>query len=303
VSRETLQKNRVVEQIRKGLVNKVLRTLEEMKEKERENYESFFAEFGATLKEGVANDPGNAQRIAKLLLFDSTRTKNDETVDLDTYLERMPEGQDTIWYLIGERRSLIERSPALEALREKGQEVLLLTDPVDEFLVAHLGEYEGKKLKAADRGELPEAESKDEEKAEELEGLFTFVKTALSGVKEVRASHRLRESAAVLVADEHGVSAHMERLMKRMGRGEELPPRERILELNPDHEAVRTMRALHEADPADPRVEDYAHLLYEQAVIAEGSTVDDPTAMAARINRLIARSGPGEEKSEEARAN
>ena len=303
VSRETLQKNRVVEQIKKGLVNKVLRTLEEMKEKERENYESVFTEFGATLKEGVANDPGNAQRIAKLLLFDSTRTKDDETVDLDTYLERMPEGQDTIWYLIGERRSLIERSPALEALREKDQEVLLLTDPVDEFLVAHLGEYEGKKLKAADRGELPEAESKDEEKPEELEGLFTFVKTALSGVKDVRASHRLRESAAVLVADEHGVSAHMERLMKRMGRGDELPPRERILELNPDHEAVRTMRALHEADPSDPRVEDYAHLLYEQAVIAEGSTVDDPSAMAARINRLIARSRPGEEKSEEARAD
>ncbi len=303
VSRETLQKNRVVEQIKKGLVNKVLKTLEEMKEKEREHYESFFTEFGATLKEGVANDPGNAQRIAKLLLFDSTRTGDGESVDLDTYLERMPEGQDTIWYLIGERRSLIERSPALEALREKGQEVLLLTDPVDEFLVAHLGEYEGRKLQAADRGELDETESKDEEKAEELEGLFTFVKTALSGVKQVRASHRLRESAAVLVADEHGVSAHMERLMKRMGRGDELPPRERILELNPDHEAVRTMRALHEADPSDPRVEDYANLLYEQAVIAEGSTVDDPSAMAARINRLIARSGPGEEKSEEAGAN
>ena len=303
VSRETLQKNRVVEQIKKGLVNKVLKTLEETKEKERENYESFFTEFGATLKEGVAHDSGNAQRIAKLLLFDSTRTGDGETVDLDTYLERMPEGQDTIWYLIGERRSLIERSPALEALREKGQEVLLLTDPVDEFLVAHLGEYVGKKLKAADRGELDETESKDEEKGEELEGLFTFVKTSLSGVKEVRASHRLRESAAVLVADEHGVSAHMERLMKRMGRGDELPPRERILELNPDHEAVRTMRALHEADPSDPRVEDYANLLYEQAVIAEGSTVEDPSAMAARINRLIARSGPGEEKSEEAEAS
>ena len=304
VSREMLQKNRVVEQIKKGLVNKVLRTLEETKEKEREDYESFFAEFGATLKEGVANDPANAQRIAKLLLFHSTRTGDDATVDLDTYLERMPEGQDTIWYLIGERRSLIERSPALEALREKGQEVLLLTDPVDEFLVAHLGEYEGRKLKAADRGELPEGESKNEEKKEEeLEGLFTFVKTALSGVKEVRASHRLRESAAVLVADEHGVSAHMERLMKRMGRGEELPPRERVLELNPGHAAVRTMRALHEKDPSDPRVEDYAHLLYEQAVIAEGSTVDDPTAMAARINRLIASAGYGEETADEAEAN
>ena len=291
VSREMLQKNRVVEQIRKGVVNKIYKSLEEMKEKDADAYRAFFDQFGSTLKEGVASDPGNAQRLAKLMLFESTRAKGEERVDLDTYLERMPVDQDTIWYLVGERRSLIENSPALEALREKGQEVLLLTDAVDEFFVSHLGEFEGKTLKAADRGAL-EDEGEEESKApEDMEGLFTFLKTALPGLKEVRASKRLRDSAAVLVAGEHGVSAHMERLMKRMGRGDELPPRERVLELNVEHEAVRTLQKLHASDPADPRVEDVANLLYEQAVIAEGSTVDDPAAMAARVNRLIAAAG------------
>ena len=289
VSREMLQKNRVVEQIRKGLVHKILSVLEDMKKDDREAYESFFTEFGSTLKEGVPNDHAHRERVAKLLLFHSTRTKEDERVDLPTYVERMAEGQDAIWYLIGERRSLIEKSPALEALREKGHEVLLLTDPVDEFLVAHLDEYEGKPLKAADRGEIASEDSEGAKKtAEEMEGLFAFLKTAIGGLKEVRASKRLRESAAVLVADEHGVSAHMERLMRRMGRGDEIPPRERILELNPDNDAVKAIRSLYDADPTDPRVEDYARLLYEQAMIAEGSTIDDPAAMAARVNRLIA---------------
>jgi molecular chaperone HtpG len=286
VSREMLQKNRTVEQIEKGLVNKVLKTLEETKKDDRESYEKFFAEFGSTLKEGVAHDPTHRDRIAELLLFASTRTSKDETVDLPTYVERMPEGQEHIWYLTGEKRELLAQSPALEALREKGEEVLLLTDPVDEFLVAHLHEFGGKQLRAADRGAL-DAKEVDSSKQEEFEGLLAHVKTCLPEVTEVRLSQRLRGSAAVLVAGEYGVSAHMERLMKRMGRENELPQRERILELNADHAAVQALRALHAADHADPRIEDYAHLLYEQAVIAEGSPVSDPAAMAARINRLI----------------
>lgn len=286
VSREMLQKNRTVEQIQKGLVNKVLKSLEEMKEQERGAYEKFFTEFGSTLKEGVANDPAHRDRIAKLLLFASTRTTKDETIDLPGYLERMAEGQEHIWYLTGEKRELLAKSPALEALREKGEEVLLLTDPVDEFLVAHLHEFEGKELKAADRGEL-EAKVDDPEKVERFEGVMTFLKTCLPDVTEVRLSSRLRDSAAVLVASEHGVSAHLERLMKRMGRDSELPKRERILELNAEHPAVLALQNLYTADPTDPRVEDYGSLLYEQAVIAEGSPVNDPVALAARINRLI----------------
>ena len=298
VSREMLQKNRVVDQIRKGVVGKIYRTLEEMKEKDEEKYRGFFAQFGSTLKEGVANDPANAERLAKLLLFESTKTKDDQRVDLATYVERMTDDQDTIWYLVGERRQLIEKSPALEALCASGQEVLLLTDPVDEFLVSHLTTFDGKELKAADRGDQA-SEDDAPETPEELEGLFSFIKSALPGLKDVRPSKRLRESAAVLVAEEHGVSAHMERLMKRMGRGDELPPRERILELNVDHPAVRAVQALHATDASDPRVEDLATLLYEQAVIAEGSAVDDPAAMAARVNRLIAAAGESDAQVKE----
>jgi molecular chaperone HtpG len=274
-------------------VNKVLRELENMKKDEREAYEEFFAAFGTTLKEGVTQDHENRDRVAKLLLFRSTRCAEGETIDLEGYLGRMPEGQEQIWYLSGERENLIARSPALEALREKGEEVLLLTDPVDEFLVGALGEFEGKQLRAADRGELEEsAEDADPASdAGEFEPLFTFLKTSVEGLKDVRLSKRLRESAAVLVAGEHGVSAQLERIMKQMGRGDELPPRERVLELNGDHAAVKSLQKLHGADPGDPRVEDIAHLLYDQAVIAEGSAIDDPVAMAARMNRLIEGTG------------
>ncbi len=292
VSRETLQKSRTVEQIEKGLVNKVLKSLEEMKESDRAAYEEFSTEFGSTLKEGVAHDPAHRDRIAKLLLFASTRTSKDETIDLPGYLERMADGQEHIWYLTGEKRELLSKSPALEALREKGEEVLLLTDPVDEFLVAHLHEFEGKSLKAADRGEL-KGEEADKATVDQFEGMMTFLKTCLADVTEVRLSKRLRDSAAVLVASEHGVSAHLERLMKRMGRDAELPTRERILELNAEHPAVKALQALYAADPTDVRVEDYGQLLYEQAVIAEGSPVNDPAAMAARINRLIEAGAKG----------
>jgi len=160
-------------------------------------------------------------------------------------------------------------------------------------MISRLDEFEGKALKAADRGELEKEDEASDDTPEEMEGFFTFMKTALPGLKEVRTSKRLRESAAVLVADDYGMSAHMERLMKRMGRGDELPPPQRILELNVEHEAVKAVQALYDKDPSDPRVEDYANLFYEQAVIAEGSTVEDPAAMAARVNRLIAKAGEG----------
>jgi molecular chaperone HtpG len=287
VSREVLQQNRVVTQIRKGVVNKVLRTLEEMKEKEPNDFAKFYAQFGPVLKEGAAQDPEYRERLSELLLFDTTRS-GDEPIDLATYVERMPEGQDAIWFLTGERRDVLKRSPYLEALLEKGQEVLLLTDPVDEFLANALREYKEQPLRAVDRGDLDESEEDSADTPEDLEGVFTFLKTALSGIKEVRVSHRLRDSAAVLVSGEGSVSAHLERLMKRLGRDGEVPPRELVLELNAEHPAVLAMQKLYEADPTDGRVEDIGRLLYDQAVLAEGSPVEDPTAMAARINKLIA---------------
>jgi molecular chaperone HtpG len=169
--------------------------------------------------------------------------------------------------------------------------VLLLTDPIDEFLVSSLHSYKDKPLKAVDRGEVKTDET-DEQKqqAETFKPLLSALKEKLStDAADVRLSRRLKESAAVLVADEGAMSAHMERLMQRMGRGGEMPPAKRVLELNPDHPAVAGVKKLHDANPADERVEALARLLYDQAVIAEGSRITDPAAFAKRLNDLIAR--------------
>jgi molecular chaperone HtpG len=168
--------------------------------------------------------------------------------------------------------------------------VLLLTDPIDEYVVSHLTEYKGKRLKAVDKGDV-EGEKTDEQKqkAEQFKPLLDAVKQKLAEVKDVRLSHRLKESAACLVADEYGPTAHMERLMQRLGQGEAaMGSYKRTLELNPDHPAVQKLRQLYEANGADPKLETYAKLLLDQATIAEGSTIKDPAAFAKRVNELIA---------------
>jgi molecular chaperone HtpG len=197
----------------------------------------------------------------------------------------MPEGQDAIWYLIGETRGQLEHSPYLEAFKARGHDVLLLTDPVDEFAIPALGNYKGKQLKAADRGELP---GKDDEKpadAESYTNLLAFLKGKLDDVSDVRLSKRLTESAAVLVADAGAMTAHLERLMQRMGRTPEAD--KRVLELNPTHAAVVAIRDLYAANPQDARVESYARLLLDEATIAEGSKLRDPSAFARRVNELL----------------
>ncbi len=288
ISREMLQDSRVVRQIRKGLVNRVLKELEEMIEKDRDAYQRFFEEFGAVLKEGVAQDAEHRERIARLLTFRSTRTDDDETVTLGEYVERMADGQEKIYYLAGENLAALRSSPYLEGLQEKGFEVLLLTDTVDEFAFQSLREFEGKPLQAIDHGDLEDAgEEVEKEKQEQFEGLLTFLRTAIDGLKEVRLSRRLRESAACLVVDEGAASANMERLFAAMGRAGEIPTADRILELNADHPAVQAMQKLYDTDPKDQRVEDYGRLLYDQAVLAEGSKLKDPADLARRINRLI----------------
>jgi molecular chaperone HtpG len=201
----------------------------------------------------------------------------------------MPADHKDIYYLIGENREIIENSPLLESFKAKGQEVLLLTDPIDEFVVQALHEYKGKKLKAVDKGELDDT-AVDEARKKEFQPLVDFMKARLSEVKDVRLSNRLKESAACLVAEEGELSAHMERLLRRMGRGPDVPEAKRILELNPSHPAVAAVRQLHQNDASDPRVEDYCRLLYDEAVIAEGSKVKDPAALARRINDLLAKS-------------
>ena len=294
VSRETLQHNPLLAKIKSNLVNRVLKTLEEMKTSEYETYVKFFGEFGAYIKEGVGSDWSNRERLADLLLLESTKTEPGKFTTLAEYVSRMSSDQKEIFYLIGESRDMIENSPFVESFKAKGQEVLLLTDPVDEYMVSYLGSYKEKHLKAANRGEA-DADKSDEKKAqaEKFKPLLEALKSAVDDVQDVRLSSRLRESAAVLVDDENAMSPQMVMMMKRMGRGDEIPETKRTLELNPDHAAVQAMLKVAEKDAKDPRVENLGRLLYDQALIAEGSRVKDPAAFARRINELIAQAGQG----------
>jgi molecular chaperone HtpG len=292
VSRETIQNNPVLARIKNNVVNRVLKTLEEMKEGDYETYLKFYKEFGGHLKEGAAQDWSNRQRLADLLLFESTKTEAGKYTTLAKYVEAMPAEQKEILYLIGETRGLIENSPYLEAFKAKGQEVLLLTEPIDEFFVGSMHTYKDKRLKAVDRGEVepdPTAEEQKKAAAEKYAGLLAALKGRLGDeVKDVRLTTRLKESAAVLVADEGAMGAHLERLLQRMGRGEEAPPSKRILELNPDHPAVEALQEIYDQNAKDERIEAYGRILYDQAVIAEGSRVKDPSAFARRVNELMA---------------
>jgi molecular chaperone HtpG len=290
ISRELLQQNPLLEQIRKNIVKRILDALDEMKNHDYEKYVAFFKELGPVLKEGVSRDWTNRQRVAELLLFDSMKTEQSKYVTLQQYVEAMPAEQQEIYYLIGESRELIEHSPYLEAFRSRGQDVLLLSDPIDEFMIPALHEYKGKKLQAADRGELtPEKKDEKKEENEHFQKLFEHLKSKLPEVSAVRLSSRLKESAACLVAGEGELSANMERLMQRLGRGQELGASKRILELNGEHPAVAALRDLYDKSPDDPRIEQYARLFYDQAVIAEGSKVKDPVAFARRINDLLVK--------------
>ncbi len=288
VSRETLQHNPVLARIKSNLVNRVIKTLEETKTGEYETYLKFYEEFSQVLKEGVGQDFSNRERLADLLLFESTKTEAGKFTTLEAYLGALTAEQTEIVYLIGESRSLIENSPYIESYKAKGQEVLLLTDPIDEYLMSNLAEYKGKRFKAADKGDVPpESTDAEKTKAEEFKPLLEAIKAKISEVKDVRLSHRLKESAAVLVADEYAPSAHMERLMKRMGQAMESGGFKRTLELNPEHPTVQKLLAIQKADANDSRIEVYGRLLLDQATIAEGSAIQDPAGFARRINALI----------------
>ena len=286
VSREILQQSPLLEKIKSNLTNKVLSVLEDMKNKESDAYTSFYKELGVVLKEGLSSDWGNREKLADLLLYESTKTEPGKLISFAKYVEGMAEGQDEIYYLIGESRALIEQSPHIEALKAQGREVLLMTEPIDEFAVEALGEYKGKKLKAADKG-APKA-TVDEQKNEKFKGLLELLKGRLGEVKEVRLSTRLKDSAACLVSEEGDMGAHMERLMKRMGRID-APETKRILELNADHPAVEALHSVFEKDATDARIENYARILYDEALIAEGSKIKDSLAFSKRINELLAK--------------
>ncbi|MDQ6916573.1 MAG: molecular chaperone HtpG [Pseudomonadota bacterium] len=290
VSREILQESKTVEAIRAGCVKRVLSLLEDLAENEKEKYATFWTEFGRALKEGVAEDYANRERIAKLLRFSSTREdKADENVSLGDYVSRMKEGQDKIYYITADTFGAARSSPHLEIFRKKGVEVVLLHDRIDEWVMANLTEFEGKKLQSVAKGDLDlgkledEAEKKEHEKeAGELKGLTDKIGKVLGEkVKEVRVTHRLTGSPACLIADLSAMSTNLERLMKAAGH--KVPETRPTLEVNPHHPLVRALK-----DESDEnRFADWSYILFDQAVLAEGGQLDEPGAFVKRLNELM----------------
>lgn len=290
VSREILQQDRQVRNIRGALTRKVLSVLADLKKNEPEKWRTFWTEFGPVLKEGLVNDPQHQKQILDLADLPSTHSATELTT-LSDYVGRMKEGQDSIFYLTGESRSVLENSPHLEKFREKGLEVLLLTDPVDTVWVEGVPDFDGKKLQSAARGtvEQSEEEKKEvEERSKDLATLLSWLGTKLSDqVKEVRVSTRLTTSPACLVSDTHDPSPAMEKLMKAMGQ--ELPPLKRILEVNPQHPVVKRLHELYEERKDDPVLAETAELLLVQALVAEGGDVPDPAKFSRQLADMLAR--------------
>ncbi len=290
ISREILQQNPLLEKIQKNVVKNVLENLASLKETEFDKYVAFYKDLGVMLKDGLRGDWSNREALANLLLFESTNTKPGKLITLAEYIEKMPPEQKEIYYLIGESRSLIEHSPLLEVFRAKGWNVILMTDPIDEFWIPAFGKYKDKELTPVDRGELDETAKEKPATSPEFATLFAYLKGKIPEVSDIRLSTRLKESASCLVADGAAMSAHMERLMRRLNRGGVGDDEsKRVLELNAEHPAVIALRDLYAKNPQDPRIETHGRLLYEQAVIAEGSKLNDPAAFAKRINDLIAK--------------
>ena len=286
VSREILQHSAPLEKIRSNLTGKVLGTLDEMKRKEFDKYVGFYRELGIFLKEGAYQDFENRKKIADLLLFESTKTDAGKLTSLSDYLERMPGDQTEIYYLAGETREVMEQSPLLESFKAKSWEVLLLTDPADELVLDSLHEYNGKSLKAIDKVGIDQANLSDELK-KQFQPLLDYLKEKISDLGDARLTNRLKDSAVCLVSDENAMSASMERMMQRMQRDKPLPTSKRILEVNPQHPLVQSLQRQVEKNKSDARLEAYVKLLYDQAVILEGSKVKDPLLFALRMNELL----------------
>ena len=288
VSREILQESKDIEAIRAGCTKKVLALLENLAANEKDKYAKFWGEFGRVLKEGVGEDFANREKIGGLLRFASTHTDSaDETTSLADYLARMKEGQDKIYYVTAETFNAAKNSPHLEVFRKKGIEVLLLSDRVDEWVVAHLTEFQGKALVSVAKGGLDlgaledEAERKEsDDEATELRTLIDKIKSSLGErVRDVRVTRRLTESPACLVADEHAASGNLARMLK--AAGQRLPDSKPILEINPKHPFVLRLKA------EDKGFDDWAAVLLDQAILAEGGQLDDPATFVKRVNQLM----------------
>jgi len=290
VSREILQHNRQLDVIRSASVKKVLGLLKDMAESEPEKYRTFWAEFGRVMKEGPAEDFTNREQIAKLLRFATTRGEGGtQDVSLDDYVGRMKPGQDRIYYITAESALAARNSPHLEIFRKKDIEVLLLSDRVDEWMLTGLTEYAGKPLQSVAKGELSLGGLEDAEEKRELDavtGEFKDLGERMKGVlgdkvKEVRVTHRLTDSPSCLVVDQDDMGMSLRKLLE--ATGQKVPATPPILELNPGHPLVKTLKR----EQQGARFDDWAHLLYEQAMLSEGGQLEDPAAFVRRMNALL----------------
>ena len=284
VSREILQSDRDIQKIKGRAVKRILDELKRLAKDEADTYQGFWSEFGQVIKEGIVEDAGNKANITPLLRFASTNNDNDEqSVSLDQYVERMADDQEDIYYITAESYQAAKGSPHLEMFTKKGIEVLLLTDPVDEWLVNSLSEHDEKSLKSVTKGdlELSDDEKKEQEEAKaELSSVTDKLAEVLSdSVKEVRLTNRLTESPACLVADETDPGANLERIMKSMGQ--DAPTSKPILELNPDHALIKQLNV--ESDSFS----DWAHVLFDQAALSEGAQIKNPANYVKLINKLL----------------
>ncbi len=294
VSREILQQGKQLNTIKSGAVKKVLGMLESLAKDDAEKYATFWSQFGVVLKEAPIEDASNKERVAKLFRFASTHNDSDkQDVSLEDYISRMQEGQEHIYYVTAETFAAAKNSPHLEIFRKKGIEVLLLSDRIDEWLVSHLDEFDGKHLQSVAKGDLDldKTETEEEKAAKEattqdFESVLTQIKTVLGEkVSDVKLSNRLTQSPACLVADVYGMSLHMERLMKDAGQalggfgGGKKP----IFEINPDHALVQRLKA----EQDDNRFADLTHILFDQAILSEGGHLDNPAEFVHKLNGLL----------------
>ncbi len=293
VSREILQQDRQIKAIRNFLVKKILDTLKDLLEKTKEKYLTFWTEFGPVLKQGLLDWEEKQERLLPLVLCQSSHHEKDLST-LQEYVSRMKEGQEAIYFLAGSSREAVERSPHLEAFREKGYEVLYLVDPVDEVWVERVGPFDGKSFKSVGKGEVELGSEEEKKKAEaarkeqerSFKNLMECLKSHLEDeVKEVRLSSRLTSSPVCLVGEAHDMSPQLEQMMRRMGQS--VPKTKRILELNPSHPLLPKLQAIFEKNPSAAELKDCAKLLHGQALLAEGSSLADPAGFSKLVADLM----------------
>jgi molecular chaperone HtpG len=290
ISREILQKDPIIDSMKSALTKRVLDMLEKLAKNDAEQYKAFWKNFGQVLKEGPAEDFANKGKIAGLLRFASTQdVGGEQVVSLADYLGRMKEGQDKVYYLTGESYAQVKNSPHLEVFRKKGIEVLLLTDRIDEWLMSYLTEFDGKHFVDVARGDLDlgkldseEDKQAQEEVAKSKEGLVERLKTALGEqVAEVRVSHRLTDSPAILAIGEQDLGLQMRQILE--ASGQKVPDSKPIFEFNPAHPLIERL----DAEPDEDRFGDLSHILFDQAALAAGDSLKDPAAYVQRLNKLL----------------